>query len=168
MSSFFHILPKFHRSSVGLWNESTAQPMLPEDSLLRLSLSTGDGLIGMTLVEHDRPAVTSRPGFQVQEEKLYGNWRWKKTNNLRIVKVFCFWLRQMGWVVFWVSSLVVELHGNATLVRLFFFSQVAFCCQKERLFGVDINNIPYNNIFLCQAAHIHWNSTMESIYIYIK
>jgi len=78
-SDFFRILPKFHRCSVGLWNESTAEPILPEDSLLRLSLSTGDGLIGMTLVEHDRPAVTSKPGFQVQKEKLYGNWRWKKT-----------------------------------------------------------------------------------------
>ena len=81
----FHILPKFHRCSVGLWNESTAEPMLPEDSLLRLSLSTGDGLIGMTLVEHDRPAVTSKPGFQVQKEKLYGNWRWKKT-------IFALWM----------------------------------------------------------------------------
>lgn len=49
-------------------------PMLPEDSLLRLTLSNGDGLIGMTLIEPSRQvvgAVTAKnSGLQVQEEKL--------------------------------------------------------------------------------------------------
>ena len=48
-----------------------AEPILPEDSLIRLTLSNGDGLIGMTLMEHRDPAVgalAKSDGFQVKEE----------------------------------------------------------------------------------------------------
>ena len=49
-----------------------AEPILPEDSLIRLTLNNGDGLIGMTLTEHRAPtavgALAKSDGFQVREE----------------------------------------------------------------------------------------------------
>ena len=60
-----------------------AEPILPEDSLIRLTLSNGDGLIGMTLMEHREHraptavgALAKSDGFQVKEENhgLEGRW----------------------------------------------------------------------------------------------
>ncbi|CAL1148476.1 unnamed protein product [Cladocopium goreaui] len=63
-------LPDVFRHA-GLWNDTVAEPILPEDSLIRLTLSNGDGLIGMTLMEHRAPtagALAKSDGFQVKEE----------------------------------------------------------------------------------------------------
>ena len=66
--TYTHLYSSTHQ---GLWNDTVAEPILPEDSLIRLTLSNGDGLIGMTLMEHRAPtagALAKSDGFQVKEE----------------------------------------------------------------------------------------------------
>ena len=41
--------------------------MLPEDALLYLTLSNGDGITGMTLMERPPTGVTAKDGFKVEE-----------------------------------------------------------------------------------------------------
>ena len=49
----------------GLWNESTSRPHLPEDAMLYLTVTGGDGITGLTLVEarsERRTAPANRTG----------------------------------------------------------------------------------------------------------
>lgn len=52
----------------GLWNESTDEPYLPEDALLHVSLSNGDGITGVTLMERPQIGAVIKDGFKVQEK----------------------------------------------------------------------------------------------------
>ncbi|CAK9082273.1 Uncharacterized protein SCF082_LOCUS39109 [Durusdinium trenchii] len=61
-------LPEVLRHA-GLWNESTDEPYLPEDALLHVSLSNGDGITGVTLMERPQIGAVIKDGFKVQENR---------------------------------------------------------------------------------------------------
>lgn len=73
-------------------------------------------------------------------------------NNFCIVKVLIFWLRRLGWVVFWFLCLF------PFLLLLWFLLWLWLCslssCKTVKGNGVDINNMTYsNNIWVPGCTH---------------